>query len=255
MSVEGKGHFYGGLSGIQLPVPKYKFPSEWQNASRLSYYASFFNSIEINSSFYKIPLARTLTRWSDSVSNDFKFTFKLFKEITHSKNLSYKDEHLADFFNAINHVGSKKGCVLVQFPPSVTISNISSIDLLAAKLDQLNIDSSWKLCFEFRHASWYHNDLYSLLEEHHGHLVRHDMPSSATPFAMNDSGVIYQRFHGPTGNYRGSYDASFLVEHAQYITQWMYEGKDVFVAFNNTAGDAYHNLMTLKQFVSKQTIE
>jgi uncharacterized protein YecE (DUF72 family) len=223
--VGNKVHFFGGLSGIQLPVPKYQFPPEWQNASRLSYYASFFNSIEINSSFYKIPLPRTISKWSDSVNDDFK---------------------------SINHVGSKKGCILVQFPPSITISSIDSIEVLADKLNHNNSDASWNICFEFRHPSWYHDDLYSILNRHHGHLVRHDMPASATPFTTTDNGVIYQRFHGPTGNYRGNYDSSFLTEYAQYITQWLREGKEIFVAFNNTAGEAYHNLATLNSFIRKE---
>jgi uncharacterized protein YecE (DUF72 family) len=250
--VGNKAHFFGGLSGIQLPVPKYQFPPEWQNASRLSYYASFFNSIEINCSFYKIPLPRTISKWSDSVNDDFKFTFKLFKDITHSKGLNFKDHHLTNFFNAINHVGSKKGCILVQFPPSITISSIDSIEVLADKLNHNNSDASWNICFEFRHPSWYNDDLYSILNRHHGHLVRHDMPASATPFITNDNGVIYQRFHGPTGNYRGNYDSSFLAEYAQYIKQWLQEGKEIFVAFNNTAGEAYHNIATLNSFIRKE---
>src|SRR5688500_11363100 len=97
--------FFSGLSGIELPVPKYQFPSEYQTTSRLTYYSSFFNTIEINSSFYKIPMNRTVQRWASSVEQNFKFTFKLFGEITHVKNLNFDVFHIERFIHAINNVG------------------------------------------------------------------------------------------------------------------------------------------------------
>ena len=69
--------FYSGISGLQLPIPQHLFPPPFENASRLTYYASLFNSIENNSSFYKIPQSATVARWADSVPEHFKFTFKL----------------------------------------------------------------------------------------------------------------------------------------------------------------------------------
>ena len=74
--------FYSGLSGLQLNIPQYLYPPPFENASRLTYYASLFNSIEINSSFYKIPKAATVAKWAACVPENFKFTFKLWKGIT-----------------------------------------------------------------------------------------------------------------------------------------------------------------------------
>lgn len=126
---------YAGLSGIQLPIPKYRFPPGWEQASRLAYYASFFNSIEINSSFYKIPLSRTVARWATSVPANFKFTFKLFKGVTHEKKIACDGSILQQFFHAVNHVGTKAGCILVQFPPSVGVEAFSSVAKLAEQLE------------------------------------------------------------------------------------------------------------------------
>src|SRR5690349_976965 len=79
-------NYFSGTSGLVLPVPnKLFFPDEFKEGSRLNYYASLFNSIEVNSSFYKIPLGRTVANWSADVPEDFRFTFKLFREITHRK--------------------------------------------------------------------------------------------------------------------------------------------------------------------------
>src|SRR4051812_48059362 len=80
------GGFYCGTSNVELPVPnKTFFPPEFQEKSRLCYYSSLFNTVEINSSFYRIPLPRTVEKWSSEVTDDFLFTFKLWREITHGK--------------------------------------------------------------------------------------------------------------------------------------------------------------------------
>ena len=111
--------FYSGISGLQHPIPKYLNPPVFENASRLTYYSSLFNSIEINSSFYKIPQGATVTKWAGSVSENFIFTFKLRKEITHSKELNFNGEDVSAFFKSINCIGEKKGCLLIQFPPGL----------------------------------------------------------------------------------------------------------------------------------------
>ena len=111
--------FFSGLSGLQLPIPKYLYPPPFENASRLTYYSSLFNSIEFNSSFYKIPQAATVAKWASLVPRHFKFTFKLWKGITHSKGFNFKEDDVINFFQSINSVQNKKGCVLIPFPPSL----------------------------------------------------------------------------------------------------------------------------------------
>src|ERR1041385_6356984 len=96
-----RGAFYSGISGLQVPVPKYLFPPAYQLASRLTYYASLFNSIEVNSSFYKVPLAKTISRWAASVPGHFIFTFKLWKEVTHAKGLNFAKSDVRRFLSAI----------------------------------------------------------------------------------------------------------------------------------------------------------
>ena len=97
--------FYIGTSGLLLPVPnKQLYPLNFKDKSRLHYYSSLTNSIEINSSFYKIPMRSTVKRWSEDVPVNFKFTFKLFKEITHFNKLAFDPKIVADFFKSINAV-------------------------------------------------------------------------------------------------------------------------------------------------------
>jgi uncharacterized protein YecE (DUF72 family) len=241
--------FFSGLSGIELPIPKYQFPSEYQKTSRLTYYSSFFNTIEINSSFYKIPMDRTVQRWASCVDKNFKFTFKLFREITHAKNLNFDVSHIERFIHTINNVGEKKSCLLVQFPPSLQARNIQQLENLLKSIKLNDPNNSWNVAVEFRNKGWYNQDVYDLIEYYKCVIVIHDIPASATPLTSIPADFIYLRFHGPTGNYRGSYTDAFLVEYAEYIKEWISDGKMVFAYFNNTAGDAFNNLSSLNKVV------
>ncbi len=111
--------FYSGLSGLQLHIPRYLYPSPYENASGLTYYSTLYNSIEFNSSFYKIPRSATVTKWTNSVMDKFKFSFKLWKEITHCKGFNFNKDDVGLFIKAINNVQNKRGCLIIQLPPSL----------------------------------------------------------------------------------------------------------------------------------------
>jgi len=239
--------FFSGISGLKLNIPKYKFPQDFQNSTRLTYYASLFNSIEINSSFYKMPQEKTAAKWSVEVPENFRFTFKLYKEITHSKELNFNKEFVNQFFCSINAVGNKKGCVLIQFPPGIGIEYITKLQKVLNFISRLK--TNWKIAVEFRNKSWYNNSTYYLLNSYNAALVIQDISKSATPMIDHQSEFLYIRFHGPAGNYRDSYSEPFLSEYSTYINEWLEEGKTVFVYFNNTIGDAFQNLLTLNKLL------
>jgi uncharacterized protein YecE (DUF72 family) len=245
--------YYLGLSGLQLDIPKSLYPAPFENASRLTYYASLFNSIEINSSFYKIPQAATVSKWAASVPADFKFTFKLWKSITHNKDLNFNEADVVAFFNAISSVQDKKGCLLIQFPPSLKMESIAQLDKLLSCIKEIDTTQDWKVAVEFRNKSWYHENVYDLLNFHNAAIVIQDIPKSATPFLNHKSDFIYIRFHGPSGNYRDSYSSDFLNEYATYVNEWIEECKAVYVYFNNTMGDAFNNLKTLNGLLQDKT--
>ncbi|HET6227078.1 MAG TPA: DUF72 domain-containing protein [Bacteroidia bacterium] len=227
------------------------FPEEHQNSSRLTYYATFFNSIEINSTFYKLPLQKTIDRWASSVPEDFKFTFKLWQEITHKKGLEFQESDVELFFNAISPAGHKKACVLIQFPPSLSSAYIQQLNELLRCVAQVNTNHEWKIAVEFRNRSWYQPQTYDLLESYNAAIVIQDIPKSITPQIDHLSDFIYVRFHGPTGNYKDSYAEHFLEEYSTYLQEWLMEGKIVYTYFNNTAGDAFNNLESLNKFIMR----
>jgi uncharacterized protein YecE (DUF72 family) len=243
-------NYYFGTSGLTLPVPnKLYYPEEFKDRSRLCYYASLMNTIEINSSFYKIPQIATMKKWAADVPDDFKFTFKLFKVITHNKDLAFDQNVVSRFIHTISHVGDKKGCLLVQFPPSIRIGHFSQLRNLMNVLRSEDPEMQWKIAFEFRHPSLYVDEVYELLETYQLGMVIHDKSPANSPITDSDLDFIYLRFHGPSGNYRGSYPDDILYEYASYITEWLREDKKVFVYFNNTMGEAYANLNTLRQII------
>jgi uncharacterized protein YecE (DUF72 family) len=242
-------NFYSGTSGIAVPVPQALYPEEFKGKSRLTYYASLCNSIEINSSFYKLPKASTIIKWCEAVPEDFQFTFKLPKTISHSKGLDFNAEEVATFIRTIDNVDKKKGCILVQFQPSLKPGNIKQLEKLFKTIDAANAQQAWKFAVEFRNKVWYNDQTFKLLKQYNFSLVLQDLPASATPLTAALTNVIYLRFHGMEKGYRGSYDNKFLSEYAQRIRQWMREGKCVYCYFNNTLGDAFNNLQALNRFV------
>ncbi|MDB5005184.1 MAG: hypothetical protein JWQ34_3409 [Mucilaginibacter sp.] len=244
-------NYYAGTSGMVLPVPnKSYYPQEFKERSRLCYYGSLFNSIEVNSSFYKIPQARTIAKWAQDVPPDFRFTFKLWRGITHEKGLVFNRDDIYRFMQAIDSAGEKKGCLLVQFPPGAKAHLMPQLTALVNYIRDADREQRWKIALEFRHASWYNDNIREFAANHVLSIVLQDIPASATPLDFADNVTIYLRFHGPGGKYRGSYDDYILQEYSTYIRDWQGEGKTVYVYFNNTMGDAVQNLATLNRLVN-----
>jgi len=255
MSTEAKlstANYYSGISGLVLPVPnKEHYPTEFKEKSRLCYYASLFSSIEVNSSFYRIPQAKTIAKWAEDVPADFKFTFKLWRGITHEKGLIFNPDDVGRFLRAINNAGTHKGCLLIQFPPSAKSNLMPQLQQLIACLRAADPEQGWKLALEFRHSSWYSESLLAFAEAEKVAVVIQDIPASATPLDYANGDFVYLRFHGPNGKYRGTYSEDVLQEYSYYIREWQEDGKTVFVYFNNTMGDAIRNLNTLNSFVQQ----
>lgn len=246
------GRFYAGTSGLVLPVAnKQAFPAAYKDKSRLTYYASLFNSLEVNSSFYKIPMGNTTKRWATEVPDGFKFTFKLFRGITHNKALVFDPAVVAQFMQVIDQVGDRKGALLVQFPGSIVFDSFGQLERLLDTIRQCDPEETWDVCVECRHPSWYESETFELLAEYHAAMVIHDMPKSIPPEMTSLVNFEYLRFHGPAGDYRGGYTDKVLQQYANRIHGWLDEGKRVYTYFNNTIGDALLNLQTLNELVTR----
>jgi len=180
------------------------------------------------------------------VPNDFQFTVKLWQGIKHEE--IYDQNDLERFFAAIQCLGNKKGCLLIQFAAK-TKMDFSGFDRLLESIRRLDPQENWRLAVEFRHFQWYASEIYEILDEFNASMVLHDMPKCVPPGLNKNADFIYLRFHGEKGDYRGSYSFQHLQTRANEIRGWLSQGKDVYAYFNNTIGDASSNLQTLKVLV------
>ena len=129
-----RGTLQLGTSGVVLPGNKQTFPPLFRDKSRLSYYASIFNSVEINSSFYKIPQSKTLLRWAAEVPGAFQFTVKLWKEITHAKDLKFRVKDIDFFMQTVRLPPGHQGCLLIQFPGKITFKYLQQVSKLLKEI-------------------------------------------------------------------------------------------------------------------------
>ena len=216
--------------------PKGLPPRQW-----LAHYATFFDTVEVNSTFYRLPKRHAVENWARESAPDFLFTIKMSRYVTHIKRLTGLDESLALFYSRIDPlVGSPKfGPVLWQLPPTFKRDD----ERLAAALGKL---PPGRHCFEFREPSWFADDVYALLREHGVALVIGDSPKR--PFQTHEltADWTFLRFHHGSRGRHGNYSESELEEWAQRIEGWRTE-VDVYAYFNNDwEGYAIRNGLWLK---------
>lgn len=106
-----------GCAGWSLP--REHWPAFSEEGSHLQRYASRFNAVEINSSFYRPHLPKTYERWAQSVPSAFRFSVKVPRRITHELRLRHCEAALDEFLAQCLHLGERLGCLLVQLPPSL----------------------------------------------------------------------------------------------------------------------------------------
>jgi len=242
-----------GTSDGHMPGNKSTFPPAFQLKSRLHYYSTLFNTIEVNRCFYKTPLLSTYQKWANDVPEDFTFTLKLSKDITHAKELSDDLNCMNTFLQAATGTGNKKGCLLIQFPGKITLDHFNQVEQMLDRLQILDTNHEWRKAIEFRNDSWYIGETDELLNKHEAAFVLHDFSKGKVSALSGSANFVYMRFHGPTGNYRDSYSHQVLDEKAEQIREFLKTGKDVYAYFNNTAGNAFENARYLQSNLIKQS--
>jgi uncharacterized protein YecE (DUF72 family) len=213
-------------------------------------------------------LPATLGKWAAQVPDNFRFTVKLWREITHVKELRYRTEDVRLFMQTVAPVGLKKGCLLIQFPAGLSSRHIGSLEKRLEDITDSNPPPGWRLAVEFRNRGWYVPVVRGLLDRYRAGWVLHDMPMKGLPevdetrktnevpaadvIPAAGSDFIFLRYHGPKGDYKGSYSPEFLEKEAVSIKGWLEQGKDVYAYFNNTVdADAPKNAQTLRRFVEQ----
>ncbi|WP_457606433.1 DUF72 domain-containing protein [Nitratifractor sp.] len=232
------GFYYEHWRGVLYPEGLAK--SRW-----FEYYASQFSTVEMNSTFYHLPKAKTVEHWDEKSPEDFLFSFKAPRGITHYRKLREVEHELYLFLHLLKPLRQKIAAVLFQLPPSLHCDP----ELLADFLRLLPV--GWRFVLEFRHESWYCEEIYETLRHYGVAICWHDYGRREVPTVLTAE-FGYIRLHGPTGHYRGSYDDRTLELWAERIGEMLARHRSVFVYFNNDMeGNAVRDARRLEAMVKQ----
>lgn len=221
------------------------FPAGLKLKNQLQYYASQFQTTELNGVFYRTPSLRAVKVWRTQTGDDFVFAWKASKFITHWKRLSDNSVNsLALIEERLAILDEKAGPVLFQLPPNFE----ADADRLALFFKLLS--KRRRYSFEFRHPSWYQPSIMRILSRQNAALCLSDHHEAPAPWRRT-ADFVYIRGHGPQGRYRGHYSRQTLSKWAARIRSWTKQGCDVFVYFDNDQKSAAPaDALRLKQLVS-----
>lgn len=220
------------------------YPEKLPAKEMLAFYARQFDTIEINNSFYHLPLPSTFDSWRESSPKDFHFAVKGSRFITHMKKLKDPVPSTQRFFAGVERLGRKLGPILFQLPPRWKVNKERLRRFLAT------LPREHKYVFEFRDETWLVKGVYELLRKYNAAFCIHDLAGVQTPLEVT-ADFTYIRFHGPSAaRYQGSYSTQVLRKWADRIRDWRSDLSAIYVYFNNDiGGKAIENARTLKRMV------
>jgi uncharacterized protein YecE (DUF72 family) len=203
------------------------YPKDIARKDWLAWYGTRFLTTEINGSFYRTPSLAAVHEWREQTPKQFCFAWKASKFITHWKRLSAKSDNSIDLMvTRLKVLDPKVAAVLFQLPPQFRKNR----ERLGSFLEML--PRRYRYAFEFRHRSWYEDDVLDLLRENDVSLClsdHHDAPSPWTATARH----VYVRGHGPSGRYKDNYPEQTLRAWADDIRKWRRQRRSVLVYFDN----------------------
>ena len=216
------------------------YPAGLPQKRWFEHYASHFDTVEINASFYRLPLASTFDGWREKAPPGFRYALKVNRFITHNKKLLDCAEPVAEFVALARRLGPALGPMLYQLPPSLHCNEQrleSFLRLLPNDLEHV---------FEFRHASWYVDDVLALLDRYGAGFVAHDLVGLLSP-RWASGRTAYVRFHGTGGKYWGRYSDNQMRNWAEWLTAQHHADRSCWAFFNNDIhGHALADARTLQ---------
>jgi len=213
----------------------------------LEHYATLFDTVEVNATFYRLPRRDTVAAWVEGTPAGFVFAVKASRYLTHVKRLRDLGRGLERFYACIEPlVGSPKlGPVLWQLPENFHRDD----ERLAGALERL---PPGRHCFEFRHESWFRPDVYGLLREHGAALVVGDTPARSFQAHELTADWAFVRFHQGRRGRRGNYSDRELAGWAELLAAWRTRA-DVYAYFNNDwEGFAVRNALSMRDLLGVQ---
>jgi uncharacterized protein YecE (DUF72 family) len=233
-----------GCSGWSYQHWKGRFyPGRAPESGWLGLYAETFDTVEVNATFYRLPLRSTVAGWAARTPRTFLFAVKASRYLTHVKRLRDLPAGLARLEERIAPLreADKLGPVLWQLPASFRRDDVRLAETLARLPDGRH-------AFEFRHPSWFDDDVYALLREHRAALVVADRDALPEAPWVDTAGWWYVRLHHGRAGRRGNYSPAELERWAERLRS---RSGDAYVYFNNDwEGFAPQNAATLRSLVA-----
>jgi uncharacterized protein YecE (DUF72 family) len=203
------------------------YPAKLPARRWLECYAEHFDTVEVNTTFYRLIQREAVARWVEQVPPSFVFTVKASRYLTHVKRLTDIGEGTARFYERIEPLieADRLGPVLWQLPATFH----RDVVRLSAALRRL---PRGRHAFEFRHPSWFTEEVYELLREHGAALVIGDHPERPFQAQVATADWRFIRLHYGSKGRRGNYSRAELESWAQRLSDWRTDG-ELFVYFNN----------------------
>jgi uncharacterized protein YecE (DUF72 family) len=236
-----------GCSGWNYPHWRERvYPKGLPARSWLEHYATLFDTVEVNNTFYRLPSTSSVAGWVERTPEEFVITVKASRYLTHIKRLTDLGRGVERFYECIEPLveSGKLGPVLWQLPENFHRND----ERLGSALERL---PPGRHCFEFRHQSWFAPEVYELLRAHDSALVIGDHPKR--PFQAHEltAGWTFVRFHHGRRGRNGNYSERELEEWKRRLAAWRAE-VDVYAYFNNDwEGYAVKNALWLRRRLSE----
>jgi uncharacterized protein YecE (DUF72 family) len=202
------------------------YPEQNRQEDWFAFYASVFDTVEINNTFYRLPSAETFDAWRDQAPDRFLYAVKANRYLTHLKKLKDAEAPLNQFIERARRLKKHLGPILYQLPPRWRLNRQrleSFLNLLPSDLAHI---------FEFRDQSWMVEEVFQMLKERNVSFCTHDMPGLEVPRRAVGP-VAYVRLHGTQGKYRGGYTEPTLRSWLRWTREQADGGREVYVYFNN----------------------
>lgn len=220
-----------GCSGFNYPHWKGVFyPEGLSQRKWLHHYCTAFKTVELNVTFYRLPTDASFDRWYQETPDDFVFSLKGSRFITHVKKLIDPEPSLELFFKGASRLKEKLKVLLWQFPPAFGVNKErlkEFLDLLASY--------PVRSALEFRNETWITEEVMDICRKRNVALCMADWPVFIDELPVT-ADFVYIRRHGEGGGYSTCYSTQALRNDAKRIRSYLKNGKDIYIYFNNDAG-------------------
>lgn len=234
-----------GCAGWSIPK---QFAAHFpESGSHLERYASRFNAVEINSSFYRSHLPMTYSRWAAATPAGFRFSVKLPREITHQRRLIDTESLIRQFLDETAALGEKLGVILIQLPPSLRFDPAIAEDFFGT----FRRLSAIPIACEPRHSDWFSLRAVQVFEDFSiSRVVADPAPVPLASVPAGSRSVCYFRLHGSPKMYYSDYDSTRLIDFARRLLAYGTTDTAAWCIFDNTAeGCATVNGLAFRKIV------